>query len=228
LNNETGIAAAEYEEPTLEIPKPDRLQVKPYETQIRAFDTLKNISVQLIGTDENPVSGQRLDVIAAGNGEVNSQPEKTTITTDENGTAYFDLTAGKKTGILRVRVRCQDPEFKHITADLETVIIPNEPSNLEIHNNLQAHPAGRKLPKPIRVVVQDRFGNPVNEVAVSFQVTMGDGFFDNNGKKMTETTNVNGEITMDFTLGKEPGFNAVDVRVADTDLVKAFQAVGQD
>ncbi len=182
-----------------------------------------------MGTDEKPVPGQMLDVIVAGNGEVNNQKEKTTITTDENGTAYFDLKAGKKTGTLRIRVRCQDFEFKHITADLQTVIIPNEPSNLEIHNNQQAQPAGRKLPKPIRVVVQDRFGNPVNKAAVSFQVTMGDGFFDNNNsKKIIETTNDNGEIIMDFTLGKEPGFNAVDIRVADTDLVKAFQAVGQD
>ncbi len=167
-------------------------------------------------------------MIIAGNGEVNNQTEKTTITTDENGTAYFDLKSGKKTGALKIRVRCQNPEFKHITADLQTVIIPNEPSNLEIHNNLQAHPSGRKLPKPVRVIVQDRFGNPVNKAVVSFQVTMGDGFFDNKSKKINETTNDNGEIIMDFTLGKEPGFNAVDVRVADTDLVKAFQAVGQD
>jgi len=167
-------------------------------------------------------------VIIAGNGEVNNHPEKTTIRTDENGTAYFDLKAGKKTGTLRTRIRCQDPEFKHITADLQAAIIPNEPTNMELHNNLQAHPSGRKLPKPIRVIVQDRFGNPVNKASVSFHVTMGDGFFDNKSKKITETTNDNGEIIMDFTLGKEPGFNAVDVRVADTDLVKAFQAVGQD
>lgn len=90
------------------------------------------------------------------------------------------------------------------------------------------HPSGRKLPKPIRVIVLDRFGKPVNQAAVTFQVTTGDGFFDDKSKKITETTNDNGEIIMDFTLGKEPGFNAVEVRVADTDLVKAFQAVGQD
>ncbi|TVQ68132.1 MAG: hypothetical protein EA363_11605 [Balneolaceae bacterium] len=78
------------------------------------------------------------------------------------------------------------------------------------------------------MILLDRFGNPVNQAAVSFQVTMGEGFFDNKSKKIIETTNDNGEIIMDFTLGKEPGLNAVEVRVADTDLVKTFQAVGQD
>lgn len=174
------------------------------------------------------MSGQTLEVILAGNGEVNNQPEKTTITTDEKGNAYFDLKAGKKTGILKVRIRCREPEYHHISTELQTLIMANEPDSLEIHNNLQAHPSGRKLPKPIRVLIQDRFGNPAGKIPVSFRVTMGDGTFDNSSKEITEHTDENGEITMNFTLGKEPGFNAVDVRVPDSDLGKAFQAVGQD
>lgn len=77
-------------------------------------------------------------------------------------------------------------------------------------------------------MVLDRFGNPTGKVPVSFRVTMGEGLFDNGRKQITETTKENGEIIMNFTLGKEPGFNAVDISVPDTDLTKTFQAVGQD
>jgi len=182
----------------------------------------------LIGTDKKPMSDQPILVTLIGNGEINSHPEKTAIKTDDNGTAYFDLKAGKKIGDLKVVLRCQNPEFKHIKTELDSTIIPNEPEKLEIQNNLQAYPAGKKLLKPIKVLVHDRFGNPINGRSVNFQVTMGDGMLENNQKTATAATNENGEITMDFTLGKEPGFNAVNIKVDGTGLEKAFQAVGQD
>ncbi len=174
------------------------------------------------------MSGHLLEVTLNGNGEINNQLEKAVLKTDDNGIARFDLKAGKKIGILKAVIRCQNPDFQNIKNELKINIIPNEPANLEIHNNLQAYPTGKKLPKPVKVLIQDRFGNPVSGIPVTFRVTMGGGMFDNNNKMATGSTNEHGEINMDFTLGKEPGFNAVDVKVKDSDLGKAFQAVGQE
>ena len=197
-------------------------------TRISAFDTVKDIGVQLIGEDEKPVPGHRLEIKLTGEGKVNDHPDKTTITTDEIGNAYFDLQAGKKAGNLKVRIRCLEPEHQDISTELLITIAPNEPANLDIHNNQQAYPSGKQLPKPMQVVVQDRLGNPVGNVPVYFKVTMGDGLLDDKSKEKTVETDDNGKITMNFTLGKQPGFNAVDVRIPGTDLMKAFQAVGQD
>lgn len=209
-------------------PKPDHLKPQDYDKEIQAFETQKNIGVQLVGTDKKTMPGQQLEVTLNGNGEINNKPEKAVIKTDDKGIAYFDLKAGKKIGDLKTVIRCQNPEFKHVKTELDIIIIPNEPEKLEIQNNLQAYTSGKKLPKPIKVLVHDRFGNPVSSRPVHFRVTMGDGMFDNDQKMTTSTTNENGEIIMDFTLGNEPGFNAVDIKVGESGLGKAFQAVGQD
>lgn len=193
-----------------------------------ASQEMKHIGILLTGTDNKPMPNKNLVVSISGNGEVNKNPERTFIQTNESGKAYFDLKAGNKTGVMKTIIRCRDQGEDYVKAEIKTIITPGEPKTIELFNNLQASPSGMKLLKPIHIHVKDGFGNPTYDVPVDFVITMGDGMFENRSNKATIRTNDAGEITMPFFLGKTPGFNAVDITVQNTQIQKTFQAVGQE
>ena len=210
------------------LPQPQKITVDEISEKVMASQELKNIGVLLTGTDNKPMPNQNLVVSISGNGEVNRNPERTFIQTNESGKAYFDLKAGEKAGVMKTLIRYSDHGNDHVKAEIKTIITPGQPETIELFNNLQASPSGMKLLKPIHILVKDSFGNPTYDVPVDFVITMGDGMFENRSNKVTIRTNDAGEIAMPFFLGKTPGFNAVDIKVQNTQIQKTFQAVGQE
>lgn len=208
--------------------KPFQITVDEISEKVMASEEIENIGVLLTGSDNRPMPNKNLLVTISGNGEVNKNPERTYIQTNDSGKAYFDLKAGNKTGIMKTVIRCGEQGDNHVKAEIKTIITPGEPETIELFNNLQASPSGMKLLKPIHILIKDRFGNPAYDVPVDFVITMGDGMFENRSNKATVITNDAGEITMPFFVGKTPGFNAVDIKVQNTQIQKTFQAVGQE
>lgn len=69
--------------------------------------------------------------------------------------------------------------------------------------NNQEGTAGRALVQPLRVRVTDSFGNPVADVDVRWQGTIGGGTV----QALTQLTDENGIAAGEFTLGSNPGTN---------------------
>ena len=83
-----------------------------------------------------------------------------------------------------------------------------------VSGNNQSGEIGKPLNDPFVVKVLDQNGKPLQEIAVTFEVTAGGGRLSapTNGK-----TDNNGQAEVKFTLGVNPGIYQVEARVAATD-----------
>jgi len=70
---------------------------------------------------------------------------------------------------------------------------------------------GRKLPKPIEVLITDTRGNPVSGVMVSFVVSRGKAKIE----RPFARTDKNGKVSTRVTLGNQPGIVEIAIRVRD-------------
>ncbi|MDZ7765862.1 MAG: hypothetical protein U5K00_15850 [Melioribacteraceae bacterium] len=119
-------------------------------------------------------------------------------------------------------------EFRDIKTTIKVESTANNPEDLKLLNNHQAGSIGNKLEKPVSVIVTDKFDNPVSGIHVLMKVTMGNGNFENGKRETTAKTDKDGKVYIDFTLGTEAGFNAIDISLPKYDITKSFQAVGQE
>ena len=79
---------------------------------------------------------------------------------------------------------------------------------------------GEALAKPFVVRTQDRGGDPLEGIAVTFRVLTGGGSL----SATTSTSNANGRTESTLTLGSEPGTNTVEVTAGGTERVLIFKA----
>ncbi len=210
------------------INEPSSIEIKCKTNEINIGDKIEDIKVSLNGTLNKPIKDLELDIILEGKGTVNGNPGKTKLKTDQNGTITFDWKPENKVGEKRLLVRCADDKYKAINNILKINVKAGEPSDMKLLNNHQAGLTGNQLNKPVTIIVSDKLGNPVGDVKVLMKVTMGDGKFDNGKKEITTKTDASGKTFIDFTLGSEPGFNAIDISLVDYGITKSFQAVGQE
>ncbi|WP_340106293.1 MotA/TolQ/ExbB proton channel family protein [Rhodohalobacter sp. 8-1] len=209
--------------------KPDKiLQKSAIKDSYPAGEEIKNIDMQLMGTNGEPVADQAVEVVLMHAGKVNGKSGNHSFKTDKNGKFTFNWSLYGKAGTQKAGIRVADKKFHQVRKEISVAVEAAKPENLKILNNHQAVETGKPIKKPIVAVVQDKYENPVKDTEVSMKVTMGNGTFDNGKSKLTQKTNKEGRVETGFTLGDEPGFNAVDIDLGDYNISKKFQAVGQE
>ena len=209
--------------------RPDKILLRnELKSSYRAGSEIDNIEVQLLDTRGKPLPSQELDIFLKEPGSINGKPGKATISTNKKGVAVFNWQLSGKTGNQAAGIRCSDSDYYNVKKEISVLVKPAFPRSIQILNNHQAAATGTAIPKPVSVVVKDKFDNPVPSVPVSLEVSMGDGSFPDGSQQTEMNTNDKGKIEFGFKLGDEPGFNAVDIHVVDSDLSQKFQAVGQE
>ena len=102
---------------------------------------------------------------------------------------------------------------------------PRPQTLMKISGDGQQGTAGSALANPLVVEVRDQYGNPLQEVQVTFSVTAGDGTLGGRFTIEKATTDAHGRAETLLTLGPDPETNTVEAAVPGLDLV-AFSAVG--
>lgn len=208
---------------------PEKILLKTdLEKAYPAGEEIKKIEVQLLGSNGKPVPDEKVEVVLMHAGKVNGKPGNNSFKTDKNGTFTFSWSLYEKTGTQKAGIRVADKKYHQVRKEISVNVRAAKADSLKILNNHQAVETGKPIKKPIVAVVKDKFGNPVKNISVTMNVTMGNGTFDNGKKSLTQKTNQEGRVETGFTLGDEPGFNAVDVDLDDYKINKKFQAVGQE
>lgn len=209
--------------------KPDKILLRSeLKSTYKAGSEIENIEMQLLDTRGKPLPSQKLDVFLKEPGSINGKPGKATISTNKKGVAVFSWQLSGKTGNQVAGIRCSDSDNYNVKKEISVFVKPAFPRSIQILNNHQAAATGTTIPKPVSVAIKDKFDNPVPSIPVSLEVSMGDGSFPDGSQKTEMKTNDKGKIEFGFKLGDQPGFNAVDIHVMDSDLSQKFQAVGQE
>jgi len=208
---------------------PDKLKLKTELDKTRvAAETVKDIKLQLIGSNGDPIADEEIEIVLMRPGKINGKKERDLIKTDKNGEVSFEWQLSEKTGTQKAGVRVAKKDYQHVKKEFSFRVTAGKPESLQILNNHQAVETGKPVQKPIVAVVKDAFGNPASDINVSMNVSMGNGTFENGNDTFKAKTDANGRVETGFTLGDEPGFNAVDIKLDKYDLNKNFQAVGQE
>jgi len=236
-NKEDNILAEEFKnksKPDVEkkiVPESEPDEIKlltDFEKTYQAGSTIKKLRVSLVDTEGEPLAKTKLEVVLQHPGKVNGKSGRSVIETNEKGIAEFDWELAGKAGKQMAGIRCMDKEFHKVREEITVHVSPSAPALIQLINNHQAAVTGSKLPKPVMVVVKDKFDNPVPDTPIVLEVSMGNGEFPNGKMKAEKNTDEEGKLKFAFKLGDEPGFNAVDVQVIGSDVSHKFQAVGQE
>ncbi len=148
------------------------------------------IVVRVTDSLNNPVPDVRL-AIAPESGAV---AESTTVT-DAGGRANVRWTLGRATGEQHLTVVA--PRLKPVK--VTSVARPGTAANLALDGAPTTAPAGKRLAKPIRVLVTDVYGNPIPDQLVTLQASAGGV---SPSRAMTDRT---GSAAVTWTLGSKPG-----------------------
>lgn len=207
---------------------PQKILLKTDLVDAAVDEKINNVEVQLMGSMGKPVESEELEIILNGKGKVNEKAVKTTIKTDSTGTASFNWQVDDKAGEKKALVRCVNDKFKKVEKIIAIEAKPGKPDTVKLYNNHQAGPSGEKLSKPIAFKVLDSFGNAVPGIESLLKITMGNGKFSNGKREVISKTDKKGRVEIDYKLGTEPGFNAIDISLPKYNITKSFQAVGQE
>lgn len=157
--------------------------------------------------------------VTAGGGSVTGD----SIVTDTEGLATVgSWRLGALPGVNTLQARLTD---RPITVTISATASPDAPSTIQIvtgGNNLTAVVGQAVTPKPT-VRVRDRFGNPIGDSPVRWQVSVGGGTV--TGETLT-ITDAEGRATVGgWTLGPVSGINRLEARTINQ-LVTTFEAIG--
>jgi len=206
--------------------EPEIIKLKSSLKPVKSGESFDDIEVQLIGKQNEPVKDHELEIILEGDGQINGTKNKTTITTDNKGAAILKWSPDTNVGEKKAMVRCK--KNTNVKLVLKSEVTASEPENLKLLNNHQAGLTGQELQKPITAIITDKYENPVPSVNVLMKVSMGNGKFENGKRETSTKSDDSGKVFINFELGSEPGFNAVDISLPKFDITKSFQAVGQE
>jgi len=208
------------------INEPEKIKLKSSLKPVKSGESFDKIEVQLIGTQNEPVKDHELEIILDEDGQINGNKNKTTITTDNKGVAILKWSPATNVGEKKAMVRSK--KNKNVKLVLKSEVTASDPENLKLLNNHQAGLTGQELQKPITAIITDKYDNPVPSVDVLMKVSMGNGKFENGKRETSTKSDDSGKVFINFELGSEPGFNAVDISLPKFDITKSFQAVGQE
>ncbi|NQT26906.1 MotA/TolQ/ExbB proton channel family protein [candidate division KSB1 bacterium] len=184
--------------------------------------------LQIKGTKKVVKSGEKILFESLNNMGIFENGESIIdVQTDTSGRAEVFFTPQKQNGSCQIQVT--HPEHPEDPVHFNYEVIVSEPTDFRIKTgNNQSASAGQKLPAPIVIEVLDDSGNLIPSCIVHFQVEMGDGKFTNNKSFIDAETDNNGLASAEFTSGRTPGFNAIQVSVEQIEKKRiSIQALGQ-
>jgi len=184
--------------------------------------------VQIRGKKEEKKSGEKILFESLNKMGIFDNGESIMdVHTDKYGRASVYFTPQKQNGSCQIQARHHEYPDDPVQFDLE--IVSPEPADFRIKSgNNQSIQAGNKLPEPIVIEVVDDSDNGVPSCIVLFKVEMGGGKFENGKSEIEIETDSKGLASAAFTLGSAPGFNAVQVGIAQIEKKKiTIQALGQ-
>jgi Bacterial Ig-like domain (group 1) len=164
------------------------------------------VSVQSSGA---PVQGQQVAFVIAGE-EAAGRLDPDTAVTGPDGQAVVSWVLGEEAGPYQVEARLvvsrPDPPP---AARFEADAVAAEPDTVRAVTPVsQPGRLGRPVSESPTVLVVDRYGNPVGNAPVSWQVTSGGGEVDGG-----ETADADGRATATWTLGLSIGLQKLVARV---------------
>ena len=168
---------------------------------------LQPLVVKVLTPRELPATGREVEfVFTFAAGEVT--PATVITNSDGQATANWVLgtAPGPQTVAARLVVGDAEPQTEEFTAQAKAAA-PDTLSSMSPTSQLGRR--GRKAGTPPLVRVVDRFGNPVSDVPVAWQVTSGQGSV---SAPITHTE-TDGTTTVEWTLGNRPGLQRLNADV---------------
>jgi len=163
--------------------------------------------VKVLTGRELPAVGREVDfVFTSAAGEVT--PAKAITNSEGQATANWVLGTepGSQTVAARLVVGDAEPQTEEFTAEAR----PAAPDTLSARSpTSQPGRRGQVVESPPVVQVVDRFGNPVPNVTVGWQVTVGEGEV----SEAITLTKDDGTTTVEWTLGKRVGVQRLTATV---------------
>jgi hypothetical protein len=172
-------------------------------------EELPSVVVVQVTSDGAPIPGQRI-VFSSDNPADSFEPD--TAVTDGTGKAFTRWMLGTEPGTYEGQARVLAAGDSTLTAAvLQASAVAGEPDTLRAAGpTTQAGNRGQPLDESLRVVVVDRYGNPVAGADVVWAVTEGDGTL---GDEHT-LTGPDGTSAVTWTAGSRLGVQRVEARVA--------------
>jgi len=161
------------------------------------------------------------------------RPETPEAITNGEGKASTYYQLGTKAGENVERVRARIQGRSDVSVEFTVSAVPGDPEKLEIlSGDGQTGFINTPLPQPLVALVTDRYGNPVEDVSVTFRVISGGGSLSDVGGTLSSSDSVdistdeNGQAKAILTLGPEAGEgkNMVEATITGTDQKVIFAA----
>jgi len=208
-------------------PVPERIELETELGEYTVGEIIKNISIKVIDKDEKPVPDTEIALkLLTGDGIINNNGTGQKLKSDKNGVIKFNWSLGKKVGKQVLEAAAVSDNGKPVIRQIPVSVKPGKPHTIKTKGNNQVGLPGKQLPKPLMIEVYDEHGNPVNECDTNFQVSMGNGTLSSGKNSINVRTDMQGVAKVNFTLDKEPGFNAVTATVKEGNKQSKFQAMG--
>ena len=204
-------------------PEPSKLVRISDDDQTAAPGDSVPLIVELQDSNDNPISGVRLNFILFGNQDTGTRSPEIG-TTDADGRAQTTLTLSSDAeGEYIVEVHRIDDfsVYVHYTVTVDASPPPLMPTTLKaISDDNQNGLTGEELENPFVVEVRDQYYDPMEGATVTFTISAGGGSL----SVTTSMTNANGQAESTLTLGTDAGTNTVAASVEGISQTQVFSA----
>lgn len=206
---------------------PAWLEIVPESRAVRARagEPGTRVAFRIRGEGATPAPGVQVQArVPPGGGSLDGGDAEVTVNSGPDGSGAVTWAAPTKAGRYELEFVAQGRPAAPARVEME--VLPAAGLRAELSGNHQAAPAGTRLPAPLSVRVTDEFGNPVPGVKVAFSVSGGEGRFPGGRPSLEVETSDSGTAAPGFTLGAEPGENAVVARIPGVKDPLRFAAFG--
>jgi len=163
--------------------------------------------VRVLGAGEAPMVGKPVVFrVVEGDGVLAGAERILQATTDSLGKASTTFTLGRRVGVGANRVRAVVPGVPGEVL-FSALATPTPPDRIAVFMGTNEHAGvGQLVAGPVAVIVTDAGQNPVENVAVTFTITKGNGLVNEESEDVVHT-NADGIADVRWTLGTTPGFD---------------------
>ncbi len=156
---------------------------------------------------EQPATGRTVEFVTTGGG---AEIARATAVTDSEGRATWRAVLGTAPGDYLIQARLLVEEGEPQIEEFIARANPGPPDTLRAESPVsQAARRGEDLDPPPAVKILDRFGNPVPNVQVAWQVLSGNGEI---SEPITRTGDT-GTATVNWQLGNRPGVHKLTATI---------------
>ncbi|MBN1559563.1 Ig-like domain-containing protein [candidate division KSB1 bacterium] len=181
--------------------------INPKELVVSNGEIKATVIVTLRDAFANPVSGKAVNISVTGEGNLITQPADTT---NAAGQAIGYL-ASRIAGLKHVSARdmnngiaLRDSAAQILFKAANAAAMTKAPGD---NGDTQKRNVGTVLENPLKVLVTDRFGNPIKNVAVTFRTVTGGGSLVDNQPVFTDSLGVG---AAKYRLGSQAGANLIE------------------